>query len=272
MHMNAEPQIYSDSKAETYLDLQAAVGITKHFGGYDATDELHRLCRVDLAREVLEVGCGVGVGPAYIAKRYGCRVVAVDLSPDMLAWAERRAQRDGVADLVTLQQANVLALPFEDDRFDAVLAESVLAFVQDKPRALAEMIRVTRPGGYVGLNESYWSQHPPEGSAQAWASLGSAIITADEWRALWAATPLEERVVQPRGYRFGREAGDRMRWIGWGEALRAWGRIIKMMATNRALWGAVRTSLRAQRETPRELMRAFAYALFVGRKPAAPQA
>lgn len=42
-------------------------------------------------------------------------------------------------------------LPFDADRFDVVIVESVLAFVTDKPRALAECIRVTRPGGHVGV-------------------------------------------------------------------------------------------------------------------------
>jgi ubiquinone/menaquinone biosynthesis C-methylase UbiE len=267
--VKAEPQVYSDAGSETYLDLQAAAGITKHFGGYDATDELHRLCRLAEAHEVLEVGCGVGVGPAYIAKRYGCRVVGVDLSPQMLAWAERRVQREGVADRVTLQQANVLALPFEDNRFDATIAESVLAFVEDKAAAIAEMIRVTRPGGYVGLNESYWGQRPPETSAQAWDSLGAVVLTADDWRALWAAAALAERVIAPRPWSLRREAGDRMRWLGWGEVFRAWGRILKLMTTHRELWRAVRTSLRAQTDTPKEVLRTFGYALFVGRKPGA---
>ena len=63
--------------------------------------------------------------------------------------------------------------------------------------------------------------------------------------------------------------GDRMRWLGWGEVFRAWGRILKLMTTHRELWRAVRTSLRAQTDTPKEVLRTFGYALFVGRKPGA---
>ena len=56
----------------------------------------------------------------------------------------------------------MLDLPFEADRFDAVIVESVLAFVDDKPRAIRECIRVTKPGGYVGLNELFGRRSHPQ--------------------------------------------------------------------------------------------------------------
>ena len=68
-----------------FLDMQAAMGITKHIGGFAATDELLSLCHIDDARTVLNVGCGIGVGPAYIARKHGCRVVGVDISEQMIA-------------------------------------------------------------------------------------------------------------------------------------------------------------------------------------------
>jgi arsenite methyltransferase len=139
----------------TYLDFQAEVGITKHVGGFAATDELLSLCHIEDAKEVLNVGCGIGVGVAYIARKFGCRVVGVDISEKMIEWSRLRAAEEKVEALVELRVANVLDLPFESDRFEAVIVESVLAFVEDKPRAIRECIRVTKPGGYVGLNESF---------------------------------------------------------------------------------------------------------------------
>ena len=84
----------------SYLDLQARTGITKHIGGPEATDALIEMCHIAGKSEVLYVGCGIGVGPAYIAKKRGCRVVGVDISETMLAWARLRAREDGVADWV----------------------------------------------------------------------------------------------------------------------------------------------------------------------------
>ena len=103
-----------------YLDLQAEVGITKHVGGFAATDELLSLCHVEDARETLNVGCGIGVGVAYIASKFRCRVMGVDISEKMIKWSRLRAKEEKVEDKVEFRVADVLALPFEDDRFDAV--------------------------------------------------------------------------------------------------------------------------------------------------------
>jgi arsenite methyltransferase len=75
----------SFQQESTYLDVQAQVGITKHIGGFEATDTLLALCHVETARELLYVGCGIGVGPVYIARKFGCRVIGVDISEKMLA-------------------------------------------------------------------------------------------------------------------------------------------------------------------------------------------
>src|SRR5512139_3323212 len=149
-----------------YLDMHAYVGITKHIGGRAATDELLALCHIEHAREVLNVGCGIGISSAYIAKKHGCRVVGVDISEKMIEWSRKRAHQERVEDRVEFRVADVLELPYEADRFDAVIAESVIAFVDDKAQAIRECRRVTRPGGYVAVNESYFTDAPtPEVSA-----------------------------------------------------------------------------------------------------------
>jgi ubiquinone/menaquinone biosynthesis C-methylase UbiE len=236
-------------------------------GGYEATDTLHILCHVEEAQEVLDVGCGIGVGPAYIARRYGCRVMAVDLSAKMLAWAEQRARREGVSDLVSFRQADVRELPFEDDRFDAVLVESVLAFVEDQDRAIRELIRVTRPGGYVGLNEAYWTEKPSAELLSYSASIGPQILTEAEWRARWEATPLQERTIQVRSLGARQEVRDRIQWVGWRSILPAWGRVIKLLLAR----PGARASIKGQLDAPVELFRLLGYALFVGRKPERPE-
>ena len=64
----------------SYLDFQACIGVTKHNGGFAATNELLALCHIEDAREVLNDGCGISVGSVYLAKRHDCRVVGVDIS------------------------------------------------------------------------------------------------------------------------------------------------------------------------------------------------
>jgi ubiquinone/menaquinone biosynthesis C-methylase UbiE len=260
METKRHQPIYTTGDAEpTYLDIQAEVGITKHMGGFEATDRLHRLCHLDEAQEVLEVGCGIGVGPAYIAKRFDCRVVAVDISEKMLSWARQRARREGVVDRITFRQADIRGLPFDD----AVIAESVLAFVEDKEAAIRELIRVTQPGGFVGLNESYWIREPSAELLSQSIHIGSAIITEAEWRAIWEAMPLEERTIEAFSLEAKQEVQDRIGWVGCRSVLPAWGRVIKLLLSN----PRAREALKQQLGTPAEMINAMGYGLFVGRKP-----
>ncbi len=172
-------------KQQTFFDFAAEVGITKHIGSLEATEALVELCHISKGKNVLDVGCGVGVTPCFIAKRYGCRVVGVDILEGMVERSKERAKREGVMDRVEFRIADAQDLPFEDDLFDAVITESVTAFPKDKQKAVNEYARVTKPGGYVGLNESTWLKVPPPPELIAWAcqDLGANVspLISAEW-------------------------------------------------------------------------------------------
>ena len=254
--VNSQP----DSK---FLDMQADVGVTKHIGGFEATNELLSLCHIEGAREVLNVGCGIGVGSAYIARKYGCRVVGIDLSQRMIEWSRLRAREERVESKVEFRTADVLDLPFEANRFDVVFAESVLIFVENKARAIGECVRVSRPGGYVGLGEGFWTEQPPaELVAVAEDAVGPCVPTLETWHALWEASGLQERVVQPRRIDPGAEVKSRIQWIGWRWLLRAWGRALRLYITS----PGTRESIKKTFDVPPEVLRYLAYGLFVGRK------
>lgn len=250
-----------------YLDMQAYVGVTKHNGGFAATDELLSLCHMAAASEVLDVGCGIGVGPAYIAKKYHCHVVGIDISAQMIEWSRQRAREEQVAELVEFQVANVLALPFAANWFDIVLCESVLAFVTDKRRAIGECIRVTKPGGYVGLNETFFTDvASPALVARAQAALGSDMPTVASWQALWAEAGLQEQVVRLYPIVPRQEIKDRIQWVGWRWSARAWGRLIRLYVMK----PAVRHSLQEMFNAPAGVMEQMGYGLFVGQKKEPP--
>jgi SAM-dependent methyltransferase len=246
-----------------FLDMQACVGITKHVGGIEATDELLSLCHIGNAREVLNVGCGIGVGPAYIAKKHHCHVVGMDISEKMIEWSRRRAREERVEVKVEFRTADVLDLPFEADRFDVVICESVLIFVEDKPRAIRECVRVTKPGGYVGLNEGVWIKQPsPELVARVKDAIGPFILTQETWQALWEASGLQERVVKVCQVDARTEVKSRIQWIGWRWILGAWGRGLRLYITN----PAVRQSIKEVFDVPPEVFQYAGYGLFAGRK------
>jgi len=126
-----------------------------HMGEQDATQALLDLCQLDATSRVLDVGCGSGNTACLIAEQRGARVRGIDMSEVMIDKAKERVRRQGLMDKVEFRVADAFQLPFEDDWFDAVIVESVLTPLPgDKKQALAEMVRVVRAGGRIGVNES----------------------------------------------------------------------------------------------------------------------
>ena len=257
----------------SFLDQQAQIGISVHLGGLPATRRLLSLCHVAEAGEVLDIGCGIGIGPAHIARTYGCATIGMDLSPQMIDWARRRAREEGVEDRVSLVVADVLSLPFEDGRFDVVIAESVLAFVVDKERAIAEMVRVTKPGGHVGLNEGFLLTEAPTPRVAGLArQIGSAMVTLRTWQTLWDASGLDERVVLTYRVDPAREIRDRFRWVGLRRLLVGSARAVWLYLTQPSARPVLNTMFVSLRRGPADEPGApppwasFGYGLFVGHK------
>jgi len=252
-----------------FFDFAAEAGLTKHFGGLDATEELVELCHIGKGSYVLDVGCGVGHTPCYIAKKHGCRMVGVDINERMIERSRERAERKGVADRTEFRVADAQGLPFEDDTFDAVITESVTVFPEDKQRAVREYSRVTKPGGYVGLNEATWLKEPPPPEIIAWASqdLGAYVkpLTSDGWTGLLEGAGLTQIVVNVREVRARREAKELVRRYGYGGMLRSIYRALSLYARNPAYRRFVK-EVRKEGITPDNLEEYLGYGVFVGRK------
>ncbi|MBR2813100.1 MAG: class I SAM-dependent methyltransferase [Reyranella sp.] len=161
------------------------------------TDTLEECLILDLLRpvnglDVLDLGCGDGELASRLARR-GARVTGLDADPRMLIAAHRRAEMESVE--LTLVRGSVDALPFPDASFDRVVAVTVLCFVRDADRAVAEMARVLRPGGHVLIGDlGRWSLWAAIRRIRGW--LGAAtwkaarFRTARELRALATAHAL----------------------------------------------------------------------------------
>jgi len=261
--MDRNTNLNSDNlSSPTYLDIQAEVGITKHYGGYAASEKLYQLCHLDIAEEVLDVGCGIGIGPIHMVKLYNCHVMAVDISEKMLDWGKKRATRTGVNHSITFKQANILDLPFEDNCFDGVIVESVLAFVENKEKALQELIRVTKPGKYIGVNESFWRDTIPGEVTDKSIYSDVSIAMESELNKLWEQAPLADKSTQTFSLDAKQELKDRLKWIGWRGLLAAWGRALKLILTKKD----ARKAIRQQMDVPDDVAENYGYGLYVGRK------
>ena len=109
------------------------------------------LCEaVDLraGQQVLDVACGNGNAALAAARRF-CQVTGVDYVPALLERARQRAEAEGLE--VAFQEADAEALPFSDASFDVVLSTCGAMFAPDQERTAAELLRVCRPGGRIGM-------------------------------------------------------------------------------------------------------------------------
>jgi len=253
----------------TFFEFAAQVGLTKHLGGMEATEELARLCHFSPGKTILDVGCGVGVTPVFIAKKYNCKVVGVDILEGMAARSRQRAKKEGVQDKVTFKVADAQDLPFEDDTFDAVITESVTALVKNQQLAVNEYVRVTKPNGFVGLNESTWLKHPPPPELVTWVSQadntsGKPLIP-DEWSELLQAAQLQDIVVKTYTIEVQDEAKNIHQRYGLGGMLGVFARMLRLYIRNKDYRQFVK-GVQQGGITPENLDEYFGYGLFVGQK------
>lgn len=248
----------------SYFELQAYAGTTKHMGGLETTQELIRLCHIGAESAVLEVGCGVGATACYLARTFGCRVVGVDLRESMIARSRERAKREGVEGRVEFRVADAQELPFEDARFDAVLCESVATFIKDKQTVANEFSRVTKPGGYVGLNEEIWLQAPPArliGEVKEVFDIEPDLPSADDWREMLEQAGLRSIVVKP--YKFdARRESTQVKRYRFGDMVRMSYRTLGLYLRNPEF----RAYMKKRRHMPKGAFSYMGYCLFAGRR------
>ena len=114
-----------------------------------------RFCRIAPGWRVVEVGSGSGVVARDVAALVGPRghVTGIDRSRVVLAAARRRAREEQLDRRLDFRLGDAAALPLRTGRFDCALAVTVLLHVARPQAMLRELVRVTRPGGVVALQD-----------------------------------------------------------------------------------------------------------------------
>jgi len=113
------------------------------------------------ADRILDVATGTGMVAAALVRRYGCSVVGLDQSPEMLSGAQVKLDADpSLAAAIELVRGEAESLPFADGEFDHLTFTYLLRYVRDPPATLRELARVVKPGGGIASLEFMLPPNP----------------------------------------------------------------------------------------------------------------
>jgi len=167
----------------------AVIGTTLQIVG----EELCEALDVHSGQKVLDVAAGNGNVSLAAARRW-CDVVATDYAPSLLERGRERAAAERLN--IEFREADAEALPFQDGSFDVVVSTFGVMFTPDQDRAAAEMIRVCKPGGKIGL--ANWT---PDGFiGQLFKTIGKHVPPAPGTKspALWGTRARIAELFEPR--------------------------------------------------------------------------
>ncbi|MDB5306706.1 MAG: SAM-dependent methyltransferase [Gemmataceae bacterium] len=144
--------------------------VTESFAGVGNPLGLHE---VRPSETVLDIGCGAGVDSFLAARKVGPsgRVIGVDMTAEMVKKATDNAVAAGVTN-TEFHQGEADCLPVPDGAVDLVISNGVFNLCIDKPKVLAEVYRVLRPGGRVQMADILLGEAVTEGQVEkkgAWS-------------------------------------------------------------------------------------------------------
>jgi ubiquinone/menaquinone biosynthesis C-methylase UbiE len=155
---------FFDQTLQTYLSFWDSDGVL-HTGYFaeDADDDYRAAsdrtsdilatdAKIDSSSYVLDVGCGCGNFLTYLAQRYGCRGVGLDLSLERIKFAQERAIGEGRL-TIEFHHGSATQMPYEPDTFSHVVSQDALCLIPDKPRTQSEVYRVLAPGGIFAFSD-----------------------------------------------------------------------------------------------------------------------
>jgi len=129
------------------------------FTDFDTIDSIVKAAGATYQDRVLDVACGTGVVVFSLAKT-AKEVIGLDLTGEMLQKARKQRHEQGIAN-VHFELGEAEALPFEDGAFDVTVCRMSVHHFSEPAKSMAEMARVTRPGGRVVIADIVSSSDIP---------------------------------------------------------------------------------------------------------------
>ena len=157
-----------------------------------------RFCRLAPGWTVLEVGSGSGVVTRDVAALVGARghVIGIDKSRTLVDAARRRTREAGLGGRATFRRGDAARLPFRSGRFDCALAVTVLLHVARPEAMLRELVRVTRPGGVVALQDQDFGTQVLDHPDRALTRMILEGVTARMYPEPYSGRTLVRRLVE----------------------------------------------------------------------------
>ena len=150
-----DPSVVKACCASAYgTDLVSMLlGDSFHPGGADLTRRLAAALDLQPGQQVLDVAAGIGTTALLLAEERDVDVLGIDLGDAQVSRARTRASDSGLSDRVRFELGDAERLPVDDAAYDAVVCECAFCTFPDKATAAAELARVIRPGGKVGITD-----------------------------------------------------------------------------------------------------------------------
>jgi len=131
------------------------LGESLHPGGLKLTARVAEVAELSRNSRVLDASCGNGRTTFFLAQKYHCQVVGIDLSPRMISFCQDRLLEERLTDKLSFVLGNGENLPFLDSTFDVVVSECSLTLMSRKEKAASEARRVLRRGGKFVLTDVF---------------------------------------------------------------------------------------------------------------------
>jgi SAM-dependent methyltransferase len=151
------PPVARDPRVPSMLDL---VRLSRRPlfppGGKELYRQIALLTEMDPSDEVLVAACGPGLTLEYFVREYEVQGSGVDEDPGLVERAEALSRGGGLHSRMQVQRCPMGSLPYRDGVFDIVVGELGLTASTDPEQAIAELVRVAKPGGRVALVQLVW--------------------------------------------------------------------------------------------------------------------
>lgn len=166
-------------------------------GGVAATNWLMEQGEFYPGMQVLEVACNMGTTSIELAKKYQVQITGIDLNRKALEKAQVNIKKAHLEDLIHVQRANALKLPFPDNSFDIVINEAMLTMLPEnaKSKAVQEYYRVLKPGGKLLTHDVSYLDRSVVSELAALRQAINVNVTPlyiDDWKELFKQTGFKQ--------------------------------------------------------------------------------